>query len=180
MIAFFSGTGFLQIGSRDHWYAIVPMPGTFSFQFGRTLGAADIHENYDTLNFYRPAALGFAYRSVEETNYLGRPQSFSVVRCFEVPYWFFVIVTVPFPLYVADRKRREKLMRTRGDCRACGYDLRESPTVCPECGRAVTAVREDSWRLWTVDWRSTVWTILVLLAVITLLCHPFLISKRVE
>jgi hypothetical protein len=60
----------------------------------------------------------------------------------EVHYWLVVLVAAPLPLararqvvrgYVRERRRRGGL------CVSCGYDLRETPDRCPECGAAAPA-----------------------------------------
>ena len=40
-----------------------------------------------------------------------------------------------FPLFVGSLRRR-KIASYLGRCRSCGYDLRATPTRCPECGTA--------------------------------------------
>lgn len=51
-----------------------------------------------------------------------------------VPYWFLLVVwpilAIPFVLRRHVRRQREQ----RGLCPRCAYDLRASPTRCPECG----------------------------------------------
>lgn len=55
-----------------------------------------------------------------------------------VPHWIFVVTTGALPCLVtlrASRKRRSKHRLQRlGLCPACAYDLRATPTRCPECG----------------------------------------------
>lgn len=50
-----------------------------------------------------------------------------------VPYWALLILLSILPLdgvrWVIVRRRRQR----RGQCVACGYDLRQSPQRCPEC-----------------------------------------------
>jgi hypothetical protein len=53
---------------------------------------------------------------------------------FAVPHWFVVMVT-GFVTVVWIRNGIRRWWRARrGQCRACGYDLRSSPDRCPECG----------------------------------------------
>ena len=52
------------------------------------------------------------------------------------PYWLMLLAAVPAPSIVFARRIRANLRAQRGYCRFCGYDLRESPDQCPECGGA--------------------------------------------
>ena len=55
------------------------------------------------------------------------------------PHWMLVIVAAVLPsAWVAGRVRRRR-RRQRGRCVTCGYDLRATPEVCPECGTAPSA-----------------------------------------
>lgn len=58
----------------------------------------------------------------------------------EIPFWFVSIVLLPFPsLWLARLLRRnytERRRRENGLCATCGYDIRATPSVCPECGMA--------------------------------------------
>jgi hypothetical protein len=55
-----------------------------------------------------------------------------------VPFWFLMAAAAAPPLArvaLRWRARRRGRRRSRpGLCPTCGYDLRESPTRCPECG----------------------------------------------
>jgi hypothetical protein len=54
-----------------------------------------------------------------------------------VPTWVVVLATGLLPGVVVLRERRRRRIdwrRANGRCVRCGYDLRESPQKCPECG----------------------------------------------
>jgi hypothetical protein len=54
-----------------------------------------------------------------------------------VPYWALVIPLAILPLAAFRRLILRIRRKRRGQCLACGYDLRQSPERCPECGRPV-------------------------------------------
>jgi hypothetical protein len=65
---------------------------------------------------------------------------------FTIPYWLAVTATAPAPALWAWRwlrsltHRRVARRRTaRGECPACGYDLRATSGRCPECGKIASA-----------------------------------------
>ena len=51
-----------------------------------------------------------------------------------VPHWAVALALLPAPIWWLGRHRIDRHRRRHGLCRACGYDLRESPDRCPECG----------------------------------------------
>src|SRR4051812_40688425 len=58
------------------------------------------------------------------------------------PYWAPALLLAPLPLLwarVSHRRWRQRSRRRHGRCTQCGYDLRASPTTCPECGLAVSS-----------------------------------------
>jgi hypothetical protein len=52
-----------------------------------------------------------------------------------IPYWPIVLLTGLPPAVWLMRRRRVKRRRRAGQCVHCGYDLRETPDRCPECGQ---------------------------------------------
>jgi hypothetical protein len=55
-----------------------------------------------------------------------------------VPYWWFIVATLPLPLLWLSnqgwRYIRRLQRRAEGRCPICAYDLRATPDRCPECG----------------------------------------------
>jgi hypothetical protein len=54
-----------------------------------------------------------------------------------VPYWALLIPLAILPTFGFRRLIVRARRKRRGQCLACGYDLRQSPERCPECGRAI-------------------------------------------
>ena len=67
---------------------------------------------------------------------------FRPTRVLVLPYWFVMLPPAALPALrlrrAAVRRRRLRLLRRRGRCPACGYDLRATPGRCPECGTAAS------------------------------------------
>ena len=64
---------------------------------------------------------------------------FRPTRVLVLPYWFVMSLAAALPAVrltrAAVRRRRLRLLRARGKCPRCGYDLRATPGRCPECGQ---------------------------------------------
>jgi hypothetical protein len=64
-------------------------------------------------------------------------------KFFAVPQWFVVVACAIFPTLWCTRKVEVYRRRSRQDggfCAKCGYDLRATPNLCPECGTAAAQV----------------------------------------
>ena len=53
-----------------------------------------------------------------------------------VPYWSLVLLGGLYPAVVVRRVVLVRWRQSQHQCPTCGYDLRASGTVCPECGHA--------------------------------------------
>jgi hypothetical protein len=64
-------------------------------------------------------------------------------RSIEVSYPLLMILAAILPVrWLLDMRRRRTIRRLfRGQCPACGYDLRATPGRCPECGADATPMR---------------------------------------
>lgn len=75
---------------------------------------------------------GFMNRRVELSSHTREH-----VRALILPHWLvLVLATVPTGMFSLRLIRRGRCT-SRGECAACGYDLRATPERCPECGTAV-------------------------------------------
>jgi hypothetical protein len=66
-----------------------------------------------------------------------------------IPWWLVVALTATLPARAAFVRRRRRLSASRtrrGQCPACGYDLRATPAQCPECGAREPGMKSDASR----------------------------------
>lgn len=61
-----------------------------------------------------------------------------------IPYWALIIPLTILPFMGFRRLIVRHRRKRRGQCLACGYDLRQSPDRCPECGRPVAGPARDN------------------------------------
>jgi hypothetical protein len=63
-----------------------------------------------------------------------------VSAIYAMPYWSVALVSfMSLPTVMLLRWNRRRHRRNRGQCLACGYDVRASPARCPECGSPTSA-----------------------------------------
>jgi hypothetical protein len=124
-----AGTTELQLGSASG----VLMIGVFEtrnpgwWRARSTLSLYDVHPDSDR------SILGFTFVGGLHGWAIGVPHLFVAAALMIVPAWWLLIVR---------NRHAVEERRALGLCRHCGYDLRESPELCPECGE--TAHRAPS------------------------------------
>jgi hypothetical protein len=79
-----------------------------------------------------PGILGFRWYSVLSSNTVRW-------RVLVVPYWALSSLFLVPPILRVLSLLRHRGKRSAGRCPACGYDLRATPTRCPECGAVPSA-----------------------------------------
>ena len=128
-------------GSVHVMWVYVPGPSIVEFTQGRR---AVEHDDY-----FRVEARAGWWRQEWFTFQRGRPIQWrayggpeSRYTMLIVPHWFLALASALPALWFARRAwrdRRRWQRHQRGQCIACGYDLRGTPASCPECGRAAEA-----------------------------------------
>lgn len=84
----------------------------------------------------RYGILGFQWDTGTCADYHAPPASLR--RCI-IPFWIFLLAGSVLPLQTLFRRMRIRSFRHSGRCIKCGYDLRASSDVCPECGHPTDA-----------------------------------------
>jgi hypothetical protein len=84
------------------------------------------------VRYCRHRWLGFGFDSSRSVSPLTTNQAVRLV----IPYWFVAVCAATLPLAWVRRRLvvLPRLRAMRGECPACGYDLRATPERCPECG----------------------------------------------
>ena len=112
--------------SSETWYSVQRTPATRAMVLG--LG----YEHFDW-----PTARAQPSNNPDAVPVLAVRGKATVIS---LPYWILIVFGLPLPaLWLRARLRevRERRRRQQGLCPKCGYDVRNSGTQCPECGRAI-------------------------------------------
>lgn len=100
-----------------------PIPPNFDALMERFWQSEDVHFRH----------IGFIYATRSSPGY----------REYDLgtPFWFALLLSLILPAVWACRILRDRRRRRAGLCSACGYDLRGSEGVCPECGTLIAPPR---------------------------------------
>jgi hypothetical protein len=120
-----SGSRFTWASSRYTGVDFVQTPVVYRLQTG---AAAPIPRPSFRWDDKEIIALGFEFRSGDG----GAARS--QFRVSYVPCWFIIALTSILPAIRFFVWKRTDTRQSRNLCLHCGYDLRESPERCPECG----------------------------------------------
>jgi hypothetical protein len=102
-------------------------------------------------------------------------------RWLRIPYWMLFLVQLPLPMFWLTALARTQYRGIHHRCLTCGYDLRASADLCPECGSPTNDLRliklEALSRLAHVHRRSLALSLFVLLSLLLgLLCAQQIID----
>ena len=64
-------------------------------------------------------------------------------KAYYCPLWSCFVLLLILPLIELPRMIRNFRRRRRGLCMNCGYDLRASPSKCPECGASINKKQKE-------------------------------------
>jgi hypothetical protein len=117
--------------SQSFYYRFLapPVPDTMANRRAYSSGRHEVH-----------GFVGFHWGRVN----LITERGIGPVKFFAIPQWFVVAAGSIFPILWCRRTvdaRRWRRKWDRGLCVKCGYDLRATPNLCPECGTAVAQVK---------------------------------------
>lgn len=118
---------FWQKGKAWEYAAHLPTSDGFSYRQFPT------HEN-DMLVGSSFKRLGFLVVLNDDT--IEADGTFSYPRAF-FPHWFIILLTAVWPAWKLRREIQRRRWPAKGLCQKWGYDLRASPSQCPECGLPV-------------------------------------------
>jgi hypothetical protein len=87
----------------------------------------------------RHGGCGFAWDNYDRVHAFVVPsgQAMTRERVVVVPDWFLVLILGTLPVMRILAWRRQRRRKSKGLCLRCGYDLRGSDGICPECGSAI-------------------------------------------
>ena len=131
----------LQLGAFGYWVRWAAWSGPFTADSEFSVGMPGSPGGDIDRIGGREFPLGFiGSRSIESSTGVGS----NLVYNLTVPFWFVLGCLSVFPLRYRYLNRRYQQRLRDGCCLSCGYDLRDSPDRCPECGQEIPQTRPEA------------------------------------